>query len=144
MANDLKQLVQFLSKKLEKLSSAEMLILSRKVGADLYRSQRMRINAQQNPDGSSYEPRKLRHGKRNKKPMFEKIKTLQYLRNMSSAEKASLEFLNWVIFVARVHQFGLVKRVHNKPVKYPRRELLGFSADDIKMIEQAVIKHLSD
>ncbi|MDA3440018.1 phage virion morphogenesis protein [Acinetobacter bereziniae] len=142
--NNLEDLVKYLNPLLAKLSSSEMSKLNKKVGADLRRSQQQRISAQLNPDGSNYVPRRLRQGNRIRNKMFSKLRTFRYLRNFSNADKVSVGFLNNVVFVARIHQEGLSGRVDkNGPViNYPKRELLGFTDSDIKMIENSVLKHL--
>ncbi|WP_151713570.1 phage virion morphogenesis protein [Acinetobacter bereziniae] len=142
--NNLEDLVKYLNPLLAKLSSSEMSKLNKKVGADLRRSQQQRISAQLNPDGSNYVPRRLRQGNRIRNKMFSKLRTFRYLRNFSNADKVSVGFLNNVVFVARIHQEGLPGRVDkNGPViNYPKRELLGFTDSDLKMIENSVLKHL--
>ncbi len=142
--NNLEDLVKYLNPLLAKLSSSEMSKLNKKVGADLRRSQQQRISAQLNPDGSNYVPRRLRQGNRIRNKMFSKLRTFRYLRNFSNADKVSVGFLNNVVFVARIHQEGLSERVDKSGpvINYPKRELLGFTDSDLKMIENSVLKHL--
>ena len=77
--------------------------------------------------------------------MFSKLKTTRFLRNFSNAEKVSVGFLNQVSRIAWVHQAGLMDRVERggPSVTYPKRELLGFTDADVKLIEDSVLKHLN-
>lgn len=144
MQNNIQDLVSHLTPLLTQLSAGEMAKLNRKVGADLRKSQQQRISAQTNPDGSPYTPRRLRQGQRIRRKMFSKLKTTRFLRNFSNAEKVSVGFLNQVSRIAWVHQAGLMDRVERggPSVTYPKRELLGFTDTDVKLIEDSVLKHL--
>jgi phage virion morphogenesis protein len=53
--------------------------------------------------------------------------------------------MNRVANIARVHQYGLRDRVERDgpTVKYDARELLGFTPDELDMIESEVLNHLS-
>ncbi len=145
MEDNVADLVKFLNPFLSKLSTGEMAKLNKKVGADLRRSQQQHISAQQNPDGSNYAPRRLRDGSRVRRKMFTKLKSNRFMRNFSNANSVTVGFLNNVNRIATVHQYGLRDRIErHKPftTTYERRELLGFSDMDIKMIEQSVLQHL--
>lgn len=143
MQDNLDDLVKFLNPFVQQLSSSEMTKLNKKIGKDLRRNQQQRISGQKNPDGSSYTPRRLRDGQRLRRKMFTKLRSLKYLRNFSNAEKVSVGFLSSSVFVAKIHQEGLRGRVaKNGPfITYPKRELLGFSDSDIKMIKDSVLDH---
>lgn len=144
MQNNLNDLVKYLTPLLDKLSASEMAKLNKKVGADLRKSQQQRISSQANPDGSAYTPRRLRQGQRIRRKMFSKLRTTKYLLNFSNADKVSVGFLSQVNRIASVHQFGFKDRVERDgpSVTYPKRELLGFSDADVKLIEDSVLKHL--
>lgn len=146
MNNNIDDLVKFLNPLLSNLSDGEMSKLNKKVGMDLRRNQQQHISQQQNPDGSAYAPRRLREGKRIRKKMFSKLKANRFLRNFSNANSVTVGFLSNVNRIATIHHFGLRDRIErNKPftTTYEKRELLGFSDSDLKMIEQSVIKHLN-
>ena len=110
-----------------------------------------RIAAQQNPDGSAFEPRKpqpqLRHRKKKLRAgMFAKLRTTTYLKAEGSSDAAVVRFASEVERIARVHQFGLRDRVNRRrdlEVAYPRRELLGFTKSDIEFIDRLVADHLA-
>lgn len=143
---NINDLVKYLTPLLENLSTGEMAKLNKKVGTDLRRSQQKRISDQQNVDGSSYTPRRLRQGNRIRRKMFTKLKSNRYLRNFSNANSITVGFLSSVNQIATVHQFGLRSRVEkNKSnmITYAKRELLGFSQSDVQLIEQSVVKHLN-
>lgn len=145
MQNNINDLVRYLTPLLTNLSAGEMTKLNKQVGADLRRSQQQRISAQQNPDGSSYTPRRLRQGNRIRKKMFTKLRSAKYFRNFSNADSITVGFLNKVNRIATIHQYGLRDRVEKNKgpvVTYSKRELLGFSKADVEMIEQSVLKHL--
>ncbi|MFM1017845.1 phage virion morphogenesis protein, partial [Yersinia enterocolitica] len=56
-----------------------------------------------------------------------------------------VEFAGRVERMAAVHHFGLRDRpnVHSKDVQYDERPLLGFSQQDIAIVENAVMESLS-
>ena len=57
----------------------------------------------------------------------------------------AIGFAGRVAFIARVHQYGLRDKVEKDgpTVKYDPRELLGFTAEEIDMIETEVINFIS-
>lgn len=52
-------------------------------------------------------------------------------------DTAVVEFTGKVQRIAQIHQFGLKDRPnpHAQDVQYPERQLLGFSRNDIQLIE---------
>lgn len=58
---------------------------------------------------------------------------------------AVVEFFGKVQRIARVHQPGLKDRSSRNDIamEYPERKLLGFSDDDIKLIEDEIIMRLN-
>lgn len=136
-----------LQKLLKNLSVGERTKLSRKIGTELRKSQRKRISEQTNPDGSKYVPRRKRlrdqKGKIRRK-MFVRIKNNNNLNLMANHDSVTLSFVNRVNRIANVHQFGLKDRAEKDApvVLYPKRELLGFTEQDIKVIEEVVFKHI--
>ncbi|ENB8448764.1 TPA: phage virion morphogenesis protein, partial [Escherichia coli] len=46
--------------------------------------------------------------------------------------------------IASVHQFGLSEetRKDGKKIDYPARPLLGFTGEDVQMIEEIILAHL--
>ena len=63
----------------------------------------------------------------------------------ASPEQASMEFYGGKSpKIASVHQFGLSEenRKDGKKIDYPARPLLGFTGEDVKMIEEIILAHL--
>ena len=123
--------------------------LATEIAKALRQSQTKRIAAQQNPDGSAFEPRKpqLRHKRKNLRAgMFRKLRTAKYLKTGGTADAAVVNFTRDVERIARVHQFGLRDRVSRKTaleIDYPARRLLGISAADDVTITHLVTEHLA-
>lgn len=122
--------------------------LAREVGRELAKSQRQRIARQQNPDGSRYAPRRVQSKKGSIKSgaMFAKLKTARLMRTKTTADGVEIGYQGQNAFIAEVHQYGKMSRVHPRfdwRVQYEQRELLGFSESDVAMIEELVIKHLA-
>lgn len=112
-------------------------------------SQQQRIKRQQAPDGTPYAARKsqpLRKPKgRIKQEMFAKLRTARYMKANSSPDEAVVEFAGRVERMAAVHHFGLRDRpnVHSKDVQYDERPLLGFSQQDIAIVESIITDTLA-
>lgn len=126
--------------------------LGRKIGQALRKSQSNRIARQQNPDGSAFEPRKPRKefgkkkGRIKRKAMFAKLRTTRHLKVRSNGNEVSVGFNGSSAAIAAVHQYGLKGTVNrNKGVKvqYAQRELLGFSDEDVELIENLILEQLS-
>lgn len=123
--------------------------LAADLASQLRASQQKRIAAQQNPDGSAYEPRKpqLRHqiGKV-KRQMFAKLRTAKYLKASSTTDAAIVQFTAEISRIANVHHHGLRDRVNRKTgleTTYPARQLLGISDADETLIRDVATEHLA-
>ncbi|MFC1154471.1 phage virion morphogenesis protein [Pasteurella multocida] len=136
---------------LANLSLASQKKLGRNIGRRLAQSQRNRIAEQKNPDGTPFTPRKQQKNLRNKKgrikrkAMFAKLKTARFLKAKTNANQVNIGFFGSIAAIAEIHQYGLEGQVHRKrnyKVKYAQRELLGFTEQDIEMIERLVIEQL--
>ena len=107
---------------------------------------RKRVVVYKKTHGSA-EPLRNKAG-RIKKKMFTRLKTARYMKMRQERNGIAISFLENVSFLANVHQYGLVDQVHkyagSPKVKYPSRELLGFTPDEINMIENDVLNHLSN
>lgn len=153
MADDILQVKTAFARLLQNISKPRRRLLYQQIGRELARRQRRRVKAQQNPDGTAYEPRKPQKV-RSKKPnnrvkgkMFKKITAPAHLKLRRNERGVVLGYAGGDANIARVHQFGLKGLVNEKlglKVQYARRELLGFTDEDIEMIEDYVIKALSD
>nr|WP_305087739.1 phage virion morphogenesis protein [Enterobacter kobei] len=106
--------------------------MMRQLAQELRRSQQQNIRLQRNPDGTTFEPRRVtaRSKKgRIKRQMFAKLRTTKYLKTAATADSASVQFDGKVQRIARVHHYGLRDRVRrNGPeARYPARRLLGIN-----------------
>ncbi|PPZ93755.1 phage virion morphogenesis protein [Acinetobacter ursingii] len=145
---ELEALTEHLGSMLHQLSDQERRKLEMHIARKLRASQKNRITKQQNPDGSAYVPRKYRlRDKKNKikNKMFNLIKNAKYMRFERTAQGIAIGFAGRVAFIARVHQYGLRDKVEKDgpTIKYDTRELLGFTAEEIDMIEIEVINFIS-
>lgn len=147
MSSNVLELANYLQPLLERLSMGERARLAKQIGRDLRKSQGKRISEQKNPDGSSYTPRRKRLREQKgkiKKKMFTKIKNTSNLKVLSNADSIAIGFVGRVARIARVHQEGLKDRAEKgaPDVVYPKRELLGFTEQDIKLVEDSFLKHI--
>jgi phage virion morphogenesis protein len=135
---------------LAKLEPKERRRINQSIARDLRRSQQQRIRKQQNPDGTPFAPRKKqpqrsKKGRIKRAAMFGKLQQARRLKMLSTADAISVGFMARNARIARVHQYGLRDRPgpKQKDVQYSRRELLGFSPADLKLIEDKLIEHLT-
>ncbi len=147
MSSNVLELANYLQPLLERLSMGERARLAKQIGRDLRKSQGKRISEQKNPDGSSYTPRRKRLREQKgkiKRKMFTKIKNTSNLKVLSNADSIAIGFVGRVARIARVHQEGLKDRAEKgaPDVVYPKRELLGFTDQDIKLVEDSFLKHI--
>jgi len=151
MTNRLEALEDWAAGLIGQLEPASRNKLARSVGQALRRSQQQRIIAQQNPDGSKYAPRKQRNlrGKqgrvKRKVKMFQKLRTVSFLKVQGDGNVISVGFTGRIARIARVHQYGLRDRPERgaPDVSYDRRELLGFTEEDIDLIRDGLLNHLT-
>ncbi|BEA58032.1 virion morphogenesis protein [Escherichia coli] len=122
--------------------------MMRQLAQELRRTQQQNIRMQRNPDGSSYEPRRVtaRSKKgRIKRQMFAKLRTTKYLKTAASADSASVQFEDKVQRIARVHHYGLRDRVRYKgpEIRYTERRLLGFCTESNDAISIILLRYLT-
>jgi len=113
----------------------------REVARDVRRSQQANITAQRAPDGTAWEPRRVKARTkpgRIRRKMFAKLKTTKYLKAQANAEQAEIAFAPAVQKLARVHHYGLRDRVNRRGtvVKYAERPLLGINKKTEKLIDE--------
>lgn len=143
---ELEFLSEHLNALLTTLSDAERrkfaMMIARKVRA----SQSQRITRQQNPDGSSYIPRKNLRNKKGqiKRKMFMKLKTAKFMKIEKVPDGVTIGFDQRVSRLARIHQDGLVDNLKYNgrtfKVRYAQRILLGFTDAEVEIIENDVLK----
>lgn len=126
--------------------------LARNIGQALRKNQQARIARQENPDGTTFEPRKPRKefgkkkGRIKRKAMFAKLRTARYFKIQSNANEVSVGFPGPSSTIAKIHQYGLMSspsKTKDFKVRYAQRELLGFSQSDLDVIEDLVLAQLS-
>ncbi|EFJ7469123.1 phage virion morphogenesis protein [Escherichia coli] len=124
--------------------------LATEIAKELRRSQQQRIKQQIAPDGTPYQARKrqpLRAKKgRIKRAMFQKLRTSRYMKASGRNNTAVVEFTGKVQRIARIHQFGLKDRPnpYAQDVQYPERQLLGFSQKDNFLVEDIIVRNLTN
>jgi phage virion morphogenesis protein len=136
---------------LASLSSGQRGRLTRRLATELRRSQSARIAAQQNPDGSGFEPRKpqprlrKKQGRIRRGALFQQMRTARYLKALSTPDEATVAIAGSAARIARVHQYGLVDAVNRRglQVRYPIRQILGFTEADRALIASTVLEHLT-
>lgn len=151
MTNRLEALEDWAAGLLGQLEPASRNKLARGLGQALRSSQQQRIIAQQNPDGSKYAARKQRNLRekkgrvKRKKKMFQKLRTATFLKLQGDAQAISLGYIGRVSRIARVHQYGLKDKAERgaPDVQYARREILGFSDQDLEILRDLLLLHLS-
>lgn len=154
--DDLQQLEDWAAPLLAKLEPAQRRRLASTIARDLRRSQRQRIAEQRNPDGSPYAPRasasaaprknlRKRAGRIKRGAMFRKLRTAAHLKIRVDQNQASIGFFGRVSRIAQVHQEGRSDQVTRggARVRYPQRELLGFSLTERDRIRELLIDHLT-
>ncbi|MDH2998106.1 phage tail protein [Pasteurellaceae bacterium LFhippo2] len=150
MSDSIEQIKTSFSALLVNISKPRRRLLYQQIGRELARNHRRRIKAQQAPDGSRYAPRKKQKkvkGKIKTDKMFKKLVKPKHLKVRFENEGVSLGFTGGDAAIAKIHQEGLMGRVKKEfgwKVRYAKRELLGFEKDDLKMIENFVLKAIAD
>lgn len=143
--DDLQRVDDWLAALLANLEPAARNRMMRQLAQELRRSQQQNIRLQRNPDGTTFEPRRVtaRSKKgRIKRQMFAQLRTTKYLKTAATADSASVQFDGKVQRIARVHHYGLRDRVRrNGPeARYPARRLLGVN-DEVETVTRDTLLH---
>ncbi|WP_432462534.1 phage virion morphogenesis protein [Citrobacter freundii] len=147
--NEFKPFDDKLAGLIEALSPASRRRLAADIAKELRRSQQQRIKQQKAPDGTQYQERKrqLLRAKsgRIKRAMFQKLRTSRYMKASGRNDAAVVEFTGKVQRIAQIHQYGLKDRPnpHAQDVQYPERQLLGFSRQNKRCIQELIIQYLN-
>ncbi|MEP8842634.1 phage virion morphogenesis protein [Enterobacter cloacae] len=147
--DDLQRVDDWLAALLANLEPAARNRMMRQLAQELRRSQQQNIRLQRNPDGTTFEPRRVttRSKKgRIKRQMFAKLRTTKYLKTAANADSASVQFDGKVQRIARVHHYGLRDRVRrNGPeARYPARRLLGVNDEVETITRDTLLRWLSE
>ncbi|MHA1006444.1 phage virion morphogenesis protein [Enterobacter bugandensis] len=145
--DDLQRVDDWLAALLANLEPAARNRMMRQLAQELRRSQQQNIRLQRNPDGTTFEPRRVtaRSKKgRIKRQMFAKLRTTKYLKTAATADSASVQFDGKVQRIARVHHYGLRERVSRRgpEVRYAERRLLGINNGVEAMIKDTLLEWL--
>jgi phage virion morphogenesis protein len=78
-------------------------------------------------------------------PMFSKIRRAKHLRDQSTPNAIIVGFVGRAARIANMHQFGLREQIRqNGPwANMPRRELLGYTEADLRLVRDELINHLT-
>ncbi|MBY7209358.1 phage virion morphogenesis protein [Enterobacter hormaechei] len=147
--DDLQRVDDWLAALLANLEPAARNRMMRQLAQELRRSQQQNIRLQRNPDGTTFEPRRVtaRSKKgRIKRQMFAKLRTTKYLKTAATTDSASVQFDGKVQRIARVHHYGLRDRVRrNGPeARYPARRLLGVNDEVETITRDTLLRWLSE
>lgn len=127
------------------LSPSERRNLLRILSNGLRTRMRDRIKQQRDPDGFRFIPRKRDQigNIRRQGALFQRLG--RHMRTKYSANHSAVGFSGRTGFIAKVHQEGLTQRPKKNAnlIAYPKRKTVGFSDDDVKWIEQAILIFLS-
>ncbi|HDS6504662.1 TPA: phage virion morphogenesis protein [Enterobacter asburiae] len=145
--DDLQRVDDWLAALLANLEPAARNRMMRQLAQELRRSQQQNIRLQRNPDGTTFEPRRVtaRSKKgRIKRQMFAKLRTTKYLKTAATADSACVQFAGQVQRIARVHHYGLRDRVSRKgpEVRYAERRLLGLNSETNNVVKTTILKQL--
>lgn len=82
--------------------------------------------------------------KKKARAMFARLRTAAHLKAGASPDEAWIEFTSRASRLARVHHFGLKDRVSpdGPEIRYPQRELLGFSQEDDEAILALILEEM--
>lgn len=121
--------------------------LTQRLARELRKRQQARIAAQKNPDGSAWEPRqrlRRRKGSIKRRRMYAKLGAAKHLKLIATPDAAGVQYAGRDAWIARVAQFGLLDRVSPRGprVRYPVRQLLGFSEFDREWVRGFLVDNL--
>lgn len=147
--DDLQRVDDWLAALLANLEPVARNRMMRQLAQELRRSQQQNIRLQRNPDGTTFEPRRVtaRSKKgRIKRQMFAKLRTTKYLKTAATADSASVQFDGKVQRIARVHHYGLrdLVRRNGPEARYPARRLLGVNDEVETITRDTLLRWLSE
>jgi len=74
-----------------------------------------------------------------KNPMFSRLRAARFLKATAFPDAAVVGFQGKAAKIARVHQYGLTDKVaHRASARYPQRQLLGLTEQEVNSIADAV------
>lgn len=147
-ADDLSRLTHWADGLLACMEPAARRQLASEMARTLRASQVQRIRANRQPDGSPMAPRKpqpkLKQGRgRLRRKMFFKISNPAWLKARASEQQAVVEFVGTANRLATIRQYGLKDRIKGREIRYPARELLGITHQEVERLEELLLAHLT-
>jgi len=148
MADILRDFEQWAGALMQRLGPVARRKLNTQLARELRKRQQARIGAQQNPDGSAWEPRgRLRRQRgsiKRRAQMYMGLRQARHMKLLATADEATVQFAGRDAWIARVAQYGLIDKVSPRgpSVRYPKRQLLGFSDADREFVRDFLIQHL--
>jgi len=146
-SNDLEKISKYADGVISALDNKSRRALAYKIAITMRRQNAMRINTQIEPSGKKFTPRTIyARKKQQRRKMFSKIKQRQYLKTKASSNYAQIHFAFSVAQIAKTHHLGLSEKAKTikKTIYYPKRELLGITAQDLNQIDMIIIQHLTN
>lgn len=146
MPNDIESVLKRFNALLEALSPAKQKALLKEIGLKLSQSQRKRITAQKEPDGSSFAPRKKpkkKSGRIKQEKLFKKLKTAKHLKRKIQTDSVAVGFYGRAGWIAKRHHYGMKETQGKVQIQNTPRKLLGASDEDMAMMEEVILKHLT-
>lgn len=147
--DDLSRLTHWADGLLVSMEPAARRQLAGEMARTLRASQAQRIRANRQPDGSPMAPRKpqpkLKQGRgRLRRKMFYKISNPTWLKARASEQQAVVEFVGTANRLATIHQYGLKDRIKGREIRYPTRELLGITNQEVDKLEELLVTHFKN
>ncbi|MFZ3402844.1 phage virion morphogenesis protein [Aeromonas salmonicida] len=146
--DDLSRLSQWADGLLASMEPAARRKLAGEMAHKLRDSQAGRIRTNIQPDGSPMTPRKpqpkLKKGRgRLRRKMFFKITSRTWLKASATQSQAVVEFVGSANRLATIHQYGLKDRIKGREIRYPARELLGITEQELDALENILLTYLT-
>lgn len=146
--DDLSRLTQWADGLLASMEPAARRQLAGEMARKLRDSQAGRIRTNIQPDGSPMTPRKpqpkLKKGRgRLRRKMFFKITSRTWLKASATQSQAVVEFVGSANRLATIHQYGLKDRIKGREIRYPARELLGITEQELDALENILLTYLT-
>lgn len=133
------------------LSDTERARLARRIATRLQALNAARIAAQQQPDGTPFEPRQPQPARypaaqaKLRRPLFERLRNTTHLKiRAATPGLVEVGFSPRDEAIARIHHYGLPDQITPRlRIRYPIRKLLGITPTDIEAITTEVLGTLT-
>ncbi|MFM5138417.1 phage virion morphogenesis protein [Aeromonas rivipollensis] len=146
--DDLSRLTHWADGLLASMEPAARRQLAGEMARALRASQTKRIRANIQPDGSPMAPRKplkklAKQRGATRRKMFQRLVSPRWLKATSTEHQAVVEFVGSANRLATIHQYGLKDRIKGREIRYPARELLGITTQEVEQLEELLLAHLT-